>query len=229
MELKDFKEPIEIIKLIQTLLTESIDEAIRTEDKKATNLDIFEMWEGTVGKVYRLVDSKLILLDIALISLKIEDEEKYYKLKDIVCRLDDEIEDYYQNQEEYSPYPTPPPKIIKNHVKDMQVFQSGSKSANSNSNDFKNDVLIGSKEELELNKKDRIKLLSQLGILKFLMDTYPKCKNNESEVARLICRISPDFKQITIQKYINELMTSGLDVTKDNDLEIISFVNSLKN
>jgi hypothetical protein len=193
MELKDLKDPIEIIKLIQTLLNESIDEAIRTEDKKTSNQDIFEMWEGTVGKVYRLVDSKLTLLDIALINLKLENEEKYYKLKEIVCRLDDEIEDYYQNQEEYSPYPTPPPKIIKNHVRDLQVFQFVNKSNNNQSNDLTKSTPSDAKEEDDEIPKfeistipERVRLLMELGIIEHLEKEYPILKGKKKKLTELL-------------------------------------------
>jgi len=72
-------------------------------------------------------------------------------------------------------------------------------------------------------------MLFHLGIIKFLKDEYPKCKDNDSEIARIICKFSPDFKKETIQSYISNLMTSGLDKTNDKDLDIITFVESLKN
>jgi len=227
METKDFNNPISIIKIIRTLLVEFNDKNKRTISGNEVGI-----WKNPIhDRIDKLLEMNLTHLDISLSNLKIEDEEKYFKFKDIICRLDNDIEEFYKIKEVDSPFPVSPPNTIKSHVRDLQVFQFVNKSSNNQTMELKEDSIeeVGQKEDLDFNKKDRIKLLYELGILKFLIDKFPKCKNNESEVARIICKISPDFKKETIQSYINDILTSGLDKTKDKDLEIISMVNSLKN
>jgi hypothetical protein len=45
------------------------------------------------------IEYELNIIDIELLNLKIEDEEKYFKFKDIICRLDNDIEEFYKIKE----------------------------------------------------------------------------------------------------------------------------------
>jgi hypothetical protein len=79
MELKDYKEPIIIINLIQTLIKSSINSAWWDNElyKKFENDEIDEdhYIELVTYKRNDLIENELNLLDVALIHLKIEDEK----------------------------------------------------------------------------------------------------------------------------------------------------------
>ncbi len=192
MELKDLKDPIEIVKLIRTLLDESIDEAIRTEDLEETIEDVYDFWNKSIVRVYKLIESKLILLDIALINLKIHDEEKYYKLRDIVCSLDNDIEEYYTHQEQYAPYPSTPPKIIKKHITDLENNHFVPSSVEHQPKELKENFQKEIIEEVEFPKleittiPDRVRLIMELGIIAHLEREYPILKGNKKKLTELL-------------------------------------------
>jgi hypothetical protein len=192
MELKDLKDPIEIVKLIRTLLDESIDEAIRTDDLEETIEDVYDFWNKSIVRVYKLIESKLILLDIALINLKIHDEEKYYKLRDIVCSLDNDIEEYYAHQEQYAPYPSTPPKIIKKYITDLENNHFVPSSVDFQPKELKEIFQKEIIEEVEFPKleittiPDRVRLIMELGIIEHLEREFPILKGNKKKLTELL-------------------------------------------
>lgn len=207
MDFDKLKDPIVIIHMIQTLVEESIEEAIRTDDLEATIEDKYDFWNGSIARVYKLIENKLIFLDIALINLKIQDEEKYYKLKDIVCNLDKEIEEYYALKEQYAPYPSSPPQIIKKHVADLQIFQYSPKSDTKFTNGCIEEVEVVSEIELE-RIKDKVALLIELGVIEHLIKKYPYLDNYALRLTKILSQIL-NIKENSLKKIINAFITDN--------------------
>ena len=199
METEDFNNPISIIKIIRTLLVEFNDEST------------------ILVSIDKLLIRNLTLLDISLSNLKIEDEEKYFKFKDIICRLDDDIEDFYKIKEVDSPFPISPPNTIKNHVRDLQVFQFVNKSSNSKSMELHEDSI----EEVELSEfeliriKDKIAMLIELGIIEHLINKYPYLRANGLNALRLTKLLSPflGIEVNSLKKIINAFVTNAKNST----------------
>lgn len=213
----NLKDPIEIIHLIRTLLDESIEEAIRTDNIEKEVEDEYEFWKESIVRVYNQIDNKLLLLDIALTNLKIENEVYYYKLKDILSELDIEIQEYYTQKEEIAPYPTLPPITIKKHITEMEKFQYFPKS-----NDFKqNESVENSKKEeieviseIELTRiKDKVAMLIELGIIDHLILKYPHIKGVALRLTKLLSPIL-DIEVNSLKKIINAFVT---DAKKSTD------------
>jgi predicted transcriptional regulator len=179
----------------------------------------WSMFESiAINQMYEQIEILLDSIDVELTILEMENSKKHeYICKELLPELLDKIQKKYKGYEGKSP-----------HQICTHIFKYNN-DKNNNTDYLKVEEMASfENEHQQFQKKHRIKILLELGILKFLKDTYPKCRNNESEIARIICMVSPDFKKETIQSYINDLMSSGLDKTKDKDLEIITLVNSLR-
>lgn len=199
MDLEKLKDPIVIIHMIQTLVKESIEEGINTKDLDEEIGDFYDYWNLSIVRIYKLIESKLILLDSALINLKIQDESKYYKLGDIVINLDKEIEEYYTLKEQIAPYPTTVPQIIKKHVEDLKKFPNAAKKSNELNED-------NEESEIEIKKqKDKVRLLHELGIIDQLEIKYPYIKGNGQRITKLIMHFL-DIKETSLQPIINALI-----------------------
>jgi hypothetical protein len=191
MELKDYKEPIVIINLIQTLIKSSINSAWWDNElyKKFENDEIDEdhYIELVTYKRNDLIENELNLLDVALIHLKIEDEKKYFKLKEIILDLDENIKFLYSK--EVSTYPRTPPNIISKHVAELQNFKNEIPISTNNHLAILNEDLI---EEVELPNielstiPDRVRLLMELGIIRHLETEYPILKGNKNKLTQLL-------------------------------------------
>jgi len=175
--------------------------------------------EFAIVKMYTQIEILLDSIDVELTMLEMENSETHeYICKELLPVLLDKI------QKKYTSYEGKSPHQICTHINKYN------KNKNANTDNLKYQELASyENEHQQIQKLQRVKMLYQLGILRFLKDKYPKCRENDSEVARIVCKFSPDLKKDTIQSYISRLMTSGLDNKNDKDLEIISFVESLRN
>jgi hypothetical protein len=219
MRTKDLKEPIEVIKLIQTLLMDTIEEAINTEnlDEYIEKKDKFDLWHKTIGRVYKILNSKLIELDVALIHLKIHDEEKYYKLRDYIIKLDKDIMEYHTLKASQYEYSELPPTILNEHLINLEKFHFTPKS-----NDFKQNESAenSQKEEIEVISeieltriKDKVAMLIELGIIDHLILKYPHIKGVALRLTKLLSPIL-DIEVNSLKKIINAFVT---DAKKSTD------------
>jgi hypothetical protein len=187
MELKDLKDSISIIYFIKSL----IDEALKLSDNSevqflflTNEIDSEEYFERTTGKRIEL-ESNLKLLNVALTSLKIEDEEKYYKLKNEILELNSECQYLYT-------LPETPPNILSNHVRDLQVFQFVKKSSTKQSNELVENSQTEVVEEDEIPQfeistiPDRVRLLMELGIIEHLEKELPMLKDKKKKLTELL-------------------------------------------
>jgi len=204
METKDSDNPISIIKIIRTLLVEFND-----KNKRTIRGNEGVIWKNPIhDRIDKLLERNLTLLDISLSNLKIEDEEKYFKFKDIICILDNDIEELYKIKEVDSPFPISPPNTIKNHVRDLQVFQFVNKSGNNQTMDLKEDSI----EEVELTEnelkriKDKIAMMIELGIIDHLITKYPYVNGYAIRLTKLL---SPflGIEVDSLKKIINAYIT----------------------
>ncbi|MCX6194564.1 MAG: hypothetical protein NTX34_08810 [Cytophagales bacterium] len=203
MVFNDFKDPISIIHTIQTLLYESIEEFKIRQSKTNIVPSIF-INESDVS-IEKLIEKKLLLLDIALINLKIEEEEKYFRFKDIIVKLDKDIEAYYKLTQQDSPFPISPPKTIKNHVRDLQVFQFLPKLKTKESSNHLDQIEVIS--EIELTRiKDKVAMLIELGIIDHLIIKYSYLDNNALRLTKLLSAFL-DIKVDSLKKIINAFIT----------------------
>lgn len=206
----NLKDPIEIIYLIRTLLDESIDEAIKTDHLEKEVEDAYEFWKESIVRVYKQIDNKLLLLDIALTNLKIENEEYYYKLKDVLSELDNDIKKYYSQKEKIAPYPTLRPSIIKKHIIEMEKFHYNIKSDEFKQNESIEKFPIELIEEELIDEiilktqSDRVRLLLELGIIEFLEAKYPSLKENKQKMSFLLMQFL-NIKYNSIQPLVNAL------------------------
>lgn len=170
-------------------------------------------------EMYKQIEMLLDSIDVELTILEMENPKKHeYISKELLSELLVKI------QEKYTSYKGKSPHQICTHINKYN------NNGNTNTENLNyQDLASYENEHQQLQKKQRIAILYQLGILQFLKDTYPKCKKNESEIARIVCKFSSDFKQETIQSYIHNFMNHGLDNKNDKNLDTISFVNSFKN
>ena len=93
MEYKDLKDSYSIMYFIKSLTDEALKLSDNSEDQflyLTNEIDPEEYFNRTIGKRLEL-EKNLKLLDVALISFKIEEEEKYFRLKDEILTLNDEI------------------------------------------------------------------------------------------------------------------------------------------
>jgi hypothetical protein len=171
-------------------------------------------------EMYKQIEILLDSIDVELTILEMENKEKHeYICKELLPVLLDKIQKIYPSYEGKSPHQ------ICTHINKYN------KNKNANTDNLQYQELASYENEYQkLQKNQRVKMLFALGILEFLKNTYPKCKNNESEIARILCKFSPDLKpETTIQSYVHNFMNHGLDNKNDKDLEIIDYVNKLKN
>ena len=147
-------------------------------------IDSEEYFNKTTGKRIEL-ESNLKLLDVALISLKIEDEEKYFKLKKEILELNSECHYLYT-------LPETPPNILSNHIRDLQVFQFVKKSSTVQLNELVQNSQTEVKEEDEIPEfeistiPDRVRLLMELGIIEHLEKELPILKDKKKKLTELL-------------------------------------------
>jgi hypothetical protein len=220
MELKDYKEPIIIINLIQTLIESSVKSAWWNEELqlKFENDQIDEdlYIELVTHKRNELIEKNLVLLDVALIHLRIEDEVKYFKLKEIILALDEKIKLIYSKV--VSSYPSPPPQIINKHVAYLQIFQHVPKSSNIQPKEFSENIPTEVKEEDELPEfeltriKDKMAIMIDLGIIDHLIIKYPYLKNNGLRLTKLLSQFL-NIEVNSLKKIINAFVTDAKNST----------------
>ncbi|MHA8108110.1 hypothetical protein [Aquirufa sp. A-Brett2-W8] len=187
MELKDLKDFISIIYFIKSLT----DEALKLSDNSevqflyiTNEIDSEEYFNRTIGKRIEF-EINLKLLDVALISFKIEDEEKYFKLKKEILELNSECQYLYT-------LPETPPNILSNHIRDLQVFQFVKKSSTDQLNESAQNSQTEVKEEEEIPEfeistiPDRVRLLMELGIIEHLEKELPILKDKKKKLTELL-------------------------------------------
>lgn len=211
MELKDLKDPIVIINLIRGLCDDSINYAIKDNEInlrwKNNEIDEDEYFKLLIYKRLEKIEISLKFLDVALINLKIEDEEKYFKFRDLIVDLDKRIETIYQKSEVETGNHIPKTQIIKKHVTDLQIFQYVPKSHTkvSNSNLEENEVV----SEIEIARiKDKVAMLIELGIIEHLIDKYPYLENNALRITKLLSQFL-NIKENSLKKIINAFVTDN--------------------
>lgn len=207
MELRDLKEPIYIINLIQTLCDNSFHSAFFDQEiySKFDNNEIDEddFTRLMTLKRNELIEKNLEYLDAALINLKIEDEDKYYKLKDIIIELDLRLKLIYSNK--VSSFPSPPPNTIIKHIKTLNEHQPFLKngieqSTNKDQNETQDDSDL---PEIELKTiPERVRLLVELGVIEFLENKYPILKGNKKKMTELLMQFM-NVKYGSLQPIVN--------------------------
>lgn len=207
MDLRDLKEPIYVINLIQTLCDNSFHSAFFDQEiySKFDNNEIDEddLTRLMTLKRNELIKKNLEYLDAALINLKIENEDKYYKLKDIILELDSRIKLIYS--EEVSSFPSPPPNTIKKHIKSLNDHQpfliSGiEQSTNKDQKETPEDSDL---PEIELKTiPERVRLLIELGVIDFLENKYPNLKGNKKKMTELLMQFM-NVKYGSLQPIVN--------------------------
>lgn len=218
MELSDLKEPISIIYLIRTLCSEAISQAffdsklLSLFEKGEINED--ELIARTTFKRNELIEISLVTLDVALINLKLEDEEKYFSLKEYVFQLDKEITFLYS--EEGCSFPSEPPKTLKGHVFTLFAFQFVHKNKNIESEKLLENSIKIDFPEIELKRiKDKIAMLIELGIIDHLINKYPYLRANGLNALRLTKLLSPflGIEVNSLKKIINAFVTGTKEST----------------
>lgn len=187
MEFKDLKDSYSIIYFIKSLT----DDALKLSDNSevqflylTNEINQEEYLKRTIGKRLEL-EKNLKLLDVALISFKIEDEEKYFRLKNEILTLNDEIKYLYTSTET-------PPNTLSNHIRDLQVFQFVKKSSNYQSNELVENNRTEVNEEDEIPKfeittiPDRVRLLMELGIIEHLEKEFPILIGKKKKLTELL-------------------------------------------
>ena len=215
MELKDLKDPIVIVNLIRTLCDESFDYAVKDEK-------ISSLWENNeisedeyikllIYKRIERIEICLKFLDVALINLKIEDEEKYFKFRDFILDLDKRIENIYNKSEDETGESISKPQTIKKHVADLQIYQFVPKTYSKDPKSYKEEIEVES--EIELTRiKDKVAMLIELGIIENLINKYPYLDNNALRITKLLSQFL-DIKENSLKKIINAFITDNKSLT----------------
>lgn len=215
MELKDLKDPIVIVNLIRTLCDDSFDYAVNDEAIssrwKNNEIDEDEYIKLIICKRIERIEICLKFLDVALINLKIEDEEKYFKFKEFILDLDKRIENIYSKSEDEIGKQFPKPQTIKKHVADLQIFQFVRKSNMKDSNDHKDEIEVVSEVEL-IRIKDKVAMLIELGIIEHLINKYSYLENNAFRMTKLLSQIL-NIKENSLKKIINAFETDNTSST----------------
>lgn len=187
MEYKDLKDSYSIMYFIKSLTDEALKLSDNSEDQflyLTNEIDPEEYFNRTIGKRLEL-EKNLKLLDVALISFKIEEEEKYFRLKDEILTLNDEIKYLYT-------LPETPPNILSKHIRDLQVFQFVKKSINNQSNELvennRTEVIVEDEiPKFEITTiPDRVRLLMELGIIEHLEKEIPMLIGKKKKLTELL-------------------------------------------
>jgi hypothetical protein len=205
MELKDLKDPIEIIHLIQTLCKSSNDSAFFDKEiyLKFENdiIDEDQLIQHTTWKRNELIEKNLVLLDVALIHLRIEDESKYFKLKEIILELDKKVKLIYSDV--ISSYPSPPPIILDSHIKELKASNKILSPIKVHFHEDSIEEIVS--PEIELNTiPDRVRLLMELRIIDHLEREFPILKGNKKKLTELLMQFM-NIKFGSLQPVVNAI------------------------
>jgi hypothetical protein len=174
----------------------------------------------SITKMYDQIEQKLKVIDVELTLMKMSNSSYYdFICKELLPNLTNNI------QSKYSGYANVIPSQLVEHLSQNQNIDSSSKHTESKSNQ---EMVEIESDKVKLQRKYKIRLMYELGLLEYLQNNFRQCKNNDSEIARILCLLIDEFKPSTIQPYINDVFKHGLSNTNDKDLDIIDIVNRLK-